>query len=161
MTQKEWSSLLSEATKAAKDLNDKSDLVQRAIDEFEAKLKELSFGIECWLEDWPLSSEPFVTRDDDDRPDEKQKMEVQLGYGRYADHWALLLRDATYCDAGYCVAGDMAWDLQDGDNVRPLNSAPRMLRIEALKRFPSLLEKLIAAAKEATKVIEEARTSLK
>ena len=133
------SQFYSQLSATAKDLNDISDELGKCIGEIDVALKKLNLGVSVWV---PIN-------EDNGSPEESWYWSEDIGYAKVGANWGICLRR---------VAGDY----QGGDEAEReeswlFNDAPRALRILAIGKIPTLLEKL---SKEAVVTANEIRARL-
>jgi len=127
---------ISDLTPIAKQLNEKTDEINKTISTINEKLARLNFGIEVWLDN-PWNALSSSTRD-------QGKTRVRdvsyLGYDRLGDKWQLAIKD---------VEEEITLDENGDECVEQLNpeyvallQASRDLRLAALKKLPELLDEL-------------------
>lgn len=116
----------------SKSLNEASDALSKQIAQVEGALNELKLGVSAWV---------TITRYETDaelkvngKPETVTKVEY-LGYGKYQGKWALL----------YCTSLE---EYPEYETNVPLREAPRMERLSAVDKLPSLVEAIQAKAKE-------------
>jgi Asp-tRNA(Asn)/Glu-tRNA(Gln) amidotransferase C subunit len=155
MTEVEFSRLLAELTSTAKVLNDKSDSINGVIKMFEQKLREISLGLEVWLTE-PLTSEARLREDQNGEDEEFGTEDEELGLTKIGTEWCLAVRTAYYKyeDDSY---GHRETILSNADTPVRLLDCSRALRIEAIKKFPALVQAMNAEAQAAVKAIEAAK----
>jgi hypothetical protein len=116
---------------ASQSLNEKSNLLNKQILEVQHALQKLSLGIEAYVEIYSTM----------DRSGEKHV--YQVGYTRLGGKWALAAADYFTGDA------DETW------NEQTLLEAPRTIRIQAVEKFPDLIQKLVEKVNEAARSAAE------
>ena len=85
------------------------------------------------------------------------RVETSVGYARGADGWGLFVKRIAYR-----AKPSSPLNAEDPEPVNvnkwlPLSEASRATRIDALRAFPKLLERLKAAAESAVEAIEQAK----
>ena len=136
----------------AKKLNAASDVLNAALQTIEWKLNAMGVGIEVFLESDPLKTSAYEQIGDG--PD-RQFWVDELGYGRYGDVWALLVRSSR-CVEGLSERGfpeTTSYDVEE----KPLLKAARALRVAAVPLLPSLIEAIESAAGEMLASVEQAK----
>jgi hypothetical protein len=121
---------LKNLTSLSKSLNEASDALSNQIARIEAALNELKLGLTVWV----VISRSFSESGD--------SYEESLGYGKSAGKWGLL------------YATELS-DEPESWSVVFLRDAPRLEKIEAVKKLPVLLEAIEAKAAEVTKLASE------
>jgi hypothetical protein len=133
----------------ANSLNQKSDLLSQKIVEIESALNQYKLGIWAWLD------EPLLYRMESDGNGHDFEVAHVLGYGKIRDKWGILLHERPDFDP---------------ETIDPifLKDAPRDIRICAVDRIPTLIERIAEKAAELsqqitekTKVAERIAASLK
>ena len=155
MTEVEFSRLLSDLAKTAENLNRESDSINELIERFQETLRKLNIGLEVWLTSDPISSaECKVEAYDEMVPG---SLDVHLGFIKSPplDEWMLVTRRTWYRRSGE------DWQLLSTERAIPLLAASRKDRIDALEKFPALLNLLKDEAESALKAIERAKKFVK
>jgi hypothetical protein len=129
----------SQLSTAAKDLNDISDELGKCIAEIDVALRKLNLGVVVWV---PI-------REDSGVPEASWYWSEDIGYAKVGANWGICLRKVT----GDYQGGDEAEEVESW----LFNDAPRSLRISAIGKIPTLLEKL---SKEAVKTTNDIRARL-
>lgn len=101
-------------------LNDATDGLTKKLEALEKKIAQTRVGVVIWL-DIPMKSDP-------NEPASSQAS-WKLGYTKYGDNWRLLVSPEH-----------KSWP------PFPLLKAPRMVRVEACKMLPRLIEMLTERA---------------
>jgi len=85
------------------------------------------------------------------------RVEISVGYARGADGWGLFVKRVAYrAKPSSPLTGEEPEPVKV-DKWLPLSEASRATRIDALRAFPKLLERLKAAAESAVEAIEQAK----
>lgn len=156
-------SQLEKLASLSKTLNNKTDAINAAILRLEKRLAEMNIGLEVWL-GVALAEEGYFTRTNDRGeiidPDGWSAMySVELGYAKFNDEWHIVSRrtlDLYAPDDGYGL-GEMIFNRRiESGPLRPLTSAPRAVRIEAMQYMDSLIAMIISTAEKHIKIIDEA-----
>ncbi len=147
---------LKDLTPLSKRLNTASDELNEAIESIQRKINTLSLGVEVWLTDAQAELSHEILTDDDTRYARVQ----ELGYGRFGDNWALLVRTADY---------ELRRDESDGDwlyanpehplhvRVQPLLKTSRQIRVKAVDLIPGLVDALQRSATTVVDAVEKAK----
>jgi hypothetical protein len=128
------SSSFSKLSSAAKDLNNVSDELGRAISTIDLVLQRLNLGVPSWV----------VVVSGDDRFD-CDYWSRDIGYAKISGRWGIALRARS---------GDNRFPEDEASEMWVFNDAPRWQRIEALEKIPDLLEQLIKDAETTTKTLK-------
>ena len=147
---------LSSLTKLSKTLNEKSNQSNKLLQDLERKLVAMNLGVEVWLMNSPLTS--LITTVSDDSDDEitrewKHSTDEVLGFGRFGDKQALLVKTIEY-DANH----NGGWDIAHQGRPQLLLSASRELRVKALEKVKLLLDELEDEAKKIIESIQEGKS---
>ena len=131
---------------SAKELNDLADKASKAIQHIEGHLTKASLGVECTLGEI-LAIEGGK--------------ELRLGYGRVGQNWCLIVDEKP-------AAGEKPGSsklLGSGNSRIALASAPRHMRILALRQIPNIISTLAKVGMEmvsaATVDMDSINTALK
>ncbi len=158
MTEVEFARLLSQLTETAATLNRKSDSINKLIEQFQATLQKMNIGFEVWLTSDPLDSRKWTEKDDDDKVVATGSTDQELGFARFYNEWALMVRTAVYRDDPEIY---QSADLIETRNVGRLLEDSRATRIAALRLFPALAAQMQQEAATAIKNIEDAEKFVK
>lgn len=141
---------ISDLTPIAKQINDKSNAINKTISTINEKLARLNFGIEAWL-DKPWSALSSSTRD-------QGKARIRdvsyLGYDRLGDKWQLAIKHVEE-EITLDEDGDECIEQLNPEYV-PLLQASRDLRLAALKKLPELLDDLKSRGQNILDTIADA-----
>ncbi len=131
-------SSLNQIASLSKTLNETSDQLSKSIAEVESALNRYALGIWAWIDE-PLAEEE-VQGHTDSAADVFHQVQ-RLGYGKHRGTWGLLVASGI----------EEFWP----DNVKTtfLREAPREIRLQAIAKFPQLLQDL---AKRLAETTEEA-----
>lgn len=144
---------INELSNLASKLNQKSDTLNKTIEDIEAKLNKLNLGVEAWLENHCVE----IGDPDHDRDEEvTSRDEILLGFARFEDGWHLAIKDTV---AEKDADGDFI--TADVRSIRTLLTAPRNVRIKAMGLIPRLLDQIKAEAESLLKDIDAAEQSAK
>jgi hypothetical protein len=114
----------------SKSLNEASDTLSKQIARIDAALNELKLGLTAWV---------VVSRSSTELGDVYKE---SLGYGKSAGKWGLLYATEDESDPE-------SW------SAVLLRDAPRMEKIDAVKKLPDLLAAIASRAEEVTKLATE------
>jgi hypothetical protein len=158
MTEFDFPSQFAALSNAASRLNAESDAINQLIEQLQEKLRALSIGLEAWilLQTEPGSIAPGP-RAGVPSPPATVRVETSLGYARSTDGWGLYVKRIAYRAK---PASPFLAEEPEPVTVNKwlkLSDASRTIRIDALRAFPKLLEKLKAAAESAVDAIEQAK----
>ena len=118
---------------AANTLNAASDKLGTSVANLDVALKKLNLGISSWVHFREGSSDDGYYYSYQD-----------IGYAKIGGTWGLAIKT---------VSGDVR-NLEDEECEQwSFNEAPRNLRVQAVKKIPDLLEKLIKDAADITKKV--------
>ena len=120
---------------AAKDLNNVSDELGRAITAIDAVLQRLNLGVAAWV---------AVHGDRDEQG--MNYWSRDIGYAKVNNRWGISLRSRE---------GNYNWPDEEDCETWLFNDAPRWQRVESVEKIPDLLEQLIKDAEATTKRIKE------
>src|SRR5450759_663168 len=158
MTEVEFSKLLSNLTKTAEALNQKSDSINQTIGAIETRLREINVGIETWLFEHPIKSRRLFQDQDGDEI-ERGTRDEELGFAKLEDggpaEWRFVVRSAEYAN------GDSCPTLKETGNYRLLRDCSRKMRIAGLERIPRLIALMDHEASEAVRAIDDAKKLVK
>jgi len=115
---------------AARTLNSASDELSVATSVLDAALERLYLGISAWVQ---------ISGGDDE--DSSYWWGRDIGYTRIKDAWRIALRTRS----GYVDQPD-----EDSEEQWPFAEAPRWMRIEAVAKFPELLDALLKQTQDTT-----------
>lgn len=146
----EVSGLLAEIQQGAQELNGASDSINLTIGAIEQKLVEANVGLECWLD-----SEPIFRGDGESWVDDRDAKhtgwkETVLGFAKLDEGWKLAVREREIDAKGL-------QQTVENREPTPLWRASRLLRIAALKKMPTLLQRIRYALDEALEAIASAK----
>jgi len=142
---------MKELQRVASNLNNKSDSINSTIQKFQDYLETLNIGLEVWP-DIVLKENPARVVESQDGESPLVLESMTLGYCRLGDKWCFALRLETSIED---VDGYEDGNVDIGQPT-PLLKASRGIRIEALKKFPVLVEAIKKDAEAALEAIEEA-----
>ena len=163
MSEFDFSSQFASLSNTAARLNAESDSINLLIAQLQEKLRALNLGLEAWvlLQAEPGSLPAPVPRGVGlaarSAPPTTVKVETSVGYARGADGWGLFVKRIAYRAK---PSNPLIGEEPEPVNVNkwlPLSEASRATRIDALRAFPKLLERLKAAAESAVEAIEQAK----
>jgi hypothetical protein len=146
---------INELSDLSRKLNQKSDALNATISSINQKLAKLNFGVEAWVEDFPIECDDFSTTTFDGEPKEPEASAILLGYCYVEDGWQLAVKDVTL----HLRSGDFGHtynEATDSMRPRPLLKASRELRFKAASVIPALLDEIKAAAAVLLNGIEKA-----
>lgn len=152
----------------AKQINSATDEFQQTLEFIQQELNSLALGVEAWLGSDALSH--CVTSNwmevhghvkrvvySDETEDEqvvyhRSVEEQELGYARFGDSWALMVRTVSWSEEKQGTT----WGMEDGEEFseldrKPLLRSARDIRVKAVDLIPKLID---ALRDEASKVIE-------
>jgi len=115
----------------SKSLNEASDALSKQIARIEAALNELKLGLTVWV----VISRSFSETGE-------HSYQESLGYGKSAGKWGLLYATEENDDP-------------DSWSAVSLRDAPRLEKIDAVKKLPVLLEAIESKAREVTRLATE------
>jgi hypothetical protein len=119
---------------AAKNLNNVSDELGKAVASIDAVLQSLGLGVSTWT---PIS-------EGSELPEDTHYWHRDVGYTKVGHRWGIALRD---------VSGDYQWPERENCDLWLFNEAPRWLRIEGVAKIPALLDALIKKVEETTEAV--------
>ncbi len=126
---------------SAANLNKVAEGLAQAISDVEHLLKRLNLGVEAWVE---------INRQESSNG---KFWAHEVGYARIGPRWCLAVREVE----GHEAAEPDDWYTRE----YPFNESPRRLRVDAVKKLPSLLNELAAnadgTAKDLTKEVADAQ----
>lgn len=131
---------MAELAAAAEMLNAKTDQLNALIDDFEEALEKTNVGVTVWLEGM-ICEKPLGRTD---------VQGYAIGYERCDGKWKVTVRAE-----GRNAEGETTMAAP----VIALSSAPRIVRVEAVKRFEELAQNLTAKAKEYAVSIDAATSA--
>jgi len=147
---------INELSNLASKLNQKSDTLNKTIEDLETKLNKLNLGVEAWLE----SCDAHAIMIGDPSYDEDKRItsreETFLGFYRFDDGWHLAVKETiAEKDAdGHFVTADVIL-------IGSLLTASRNVRIKAMALVPQLLDAIKAEAESLLKDINAAEEAAK
>ena len=141
---------IAELSPLAKQVNQKTDEINRVISTLNDKLAKLNLGIEVWL-DHPRNA--LAVSDWEDEATHRERTFWFFGYDRLGDKWQLAVKEVTE-----------ELTIEDGEeNVEevnpkffPLLSASRTLRLAALEQIPRLLDQMKEEGKKLLETVSAA-----
>lgn len=166
---------LNDLNPLAKRLNAATDEFNQVLEAIQERLNALALGVEAWLDQsvhqeltrevdrtWAEHHGRQVENWPEDFNDEvilRRSVSVrELGYGRFGDGWALLVRTMTYHEAkdadGWSVVADEPAEERER---KPLLRSARQLRVEAVDLIPNLIERLHYEASQVIDAVEKAK----
>ncbi len=159
MTEFDFTSQFAALSDTAARLNAESDAINHLIEQLQEKLRALNIGLEAWV---LLLSEPgpAIARNSlggilpSPAP---VKVETSVGYARSANGWGLYVKRISYRAQPDYPFLPVKPEPVAVNKWLKLSDASRAIRINALQAFPTLLEKLKAAADSAVDAIEQAK----
>jgi len=138
----------------SKRLNAATNELNQALQTIQDKLNAMAVGIEVWLVDRLEESDWNDITDTYNEPTGERQFFVQeLGYGRFGDGWALIVRERRCVENS---SGESTW-YDSGAPDKPLLKAPRNIRIAAVPLIPKLIDEIERAATSALLRIEQAK----
>jgi hypothetical protein len=159
MAEFDFTSQFAALSDTAARLNAESDAINQLIEQLQEKLRALNIGLEAWV---LLQSEPgpAIARGSrvGVRPSPTPvRVETSVGYARSADGWGLYVKRISYRAQPTSPFLPVMSELVAVNKWLKLSDASRAIRIDALEAFPTLLERLKAAAESAVNAIEQAK----
>lgn len=160
MTEFDFTTQFAALSDAAARLNAESDAINQLIDQLQEKLRALNVGLDAWV---LVQSEPGSTMAPGPsalgtpRTPTTVRVETSLGYARGVDGWGLYVKRISYRAKPSSPFLPEEPDPVTVNKWLKLSDASRAVRIEALRAFPKLLEKLKASADSAVDAIEQAK----
>jgi hypothetical protein len=150
---------LSKLDSLAQSLNSKTDQLNASIERLQKRLGAMKIGLEVWA-GVPLGEEPpFVRKNDADEPLDPENWwasySINLGYAKFNDEWQIVTRRELSVYSPNAYDGNWERYIEVGP-VRPLTSAPRAIRIEAIPHLDGLVDELIKKAKSSVEAIDDA-----
>lgn len=159
MSEFDFTSQFAALSDAAARLNAESDAINQLIDQLHEKLRALNIGLEAWvlLQTEPGSATTPGPRAGIPAPPTTVRVETSVGYARSVDGWGLYVKRIAYR-----AKPPTLFLVEEPEPVTvnkwlKLSDASRAIRIDALRAFPKLLERLKAAAESAVDAIEQAK----
>ena len=141
-------------------INTASNELTHALEQIELRLNTLRIGVEVWA-DTPISTSDYrsETNVDGDPTGARSYQMIELGYGRLANGWGLILRTRTFVETPI-GNGLYDTDVYTGEIAEPtaLSGAPRTTRIKAVAILPELLQMI---EREGNAVIEQVEAGKK
>jgi hypothetical protein len=116
---------------AAKNINQASDELAKAVSPIEPILARLNIGVATW------------TKISGDEDEEGAYWSRDVGYCKLNSGWKLAIR-TTHGHNGYDQHSEETWEFND---------APRYIRVEAIGKIPQLLDDIAARAEQTTRQI--------
>lgn len=146
----------------AKKLNEKTDEFSNYLEAIQTTINSFSLGVEAWLNNYELSRELTYRDDQDPRAADQRTVHVkELGYGRFGDEWAILVRQMEYTEAKEYRSGVGEWDFEEGSlhelSRKPLLRSSRGTRVRAVELIPKLIDALRDEATRVIEAVEQAR----
>jgi hypothetical protein len=160
MTEFDFTAQFADLSDVAARLNAESDTINQLIDQLQEKLRALNIGLDAWI---LLRSEPGSALASGApmlgklRIQTTVRVETSLGYARGVDGWGLYIKRISYRAKPSSPFIPEEPDPVTVNKWLKLSEASRAVRIDALRAFPKLLEKLKAAAAAAVDAIEQAK----
>lgn len=147
---------LNDLAKVSKELNAKSNEVNKILQDLEKKLVAMNLGIEVWIPDSPLSSEKKTEEEENQDGDvigsHRVSVDEVLGFdGRRLVHKTVYYREDP------AINWQKTWQVEQELSSQPLLQASRDLRIEAMNHIEPLINALIEKGKRMIKGIEQGR----
>jgi len=147
---------INELSDLSRTLNQKSDKTNSIISTINKKLASLNFGLEVWVEDWPITSgdlKKVYSGQTGLLP--RQKSVTYLGYCNIEDGWQLAAKTGTLVEDWDKDSEDTFTELTEVE-YQPLLKAAREIRVEALPLVPKLLDEIKRKAESLLKSIDDA-----
>jgi hypothetical protein len=144
---------ISELSELSRKLNQKSDKINSIIATINKKLAAQNFGLEVWLEHWPIESGNFEKLSDEMLP--REKSVTYLGYCNVEDEWQLATKSGTLVEDVNRDVGEIFTELTEVSYNALLKEA-RSIRVKALPLVPRLLDHLKVEAESLLKFIDQA-----
>ena len=158
MTEVTLHNAFSSLEQLAKNLNDSSDEVNRALADAEAKLVSLNIGLEIW------HSEELDRRGATGsyRPNEvNEHVSDVLGFARVGGKWCLAVKSVTMATGFFEGDPDCPYTNEYLDRApEPLMRQSRNLRIKALTVLPDFLKHMASDVRETSRKVEIAISRL-
>lgn len=153
MTDTEFFQQISTLDETASTLNKKAASINDLITTFEDKLRQTNLGLEVWLARYPISSRASYEENREGEPFETGTEDEELGFALLASgQWGLAVRTANYDNENTFKTADVTTCLRESN---------RKTQIEALKRFPLLVDQMNREAVEAVRTIDAAQNLAK
>lgn len=149
---------LGELAAAAAELNKASDQLNAVIENFEDRLAEAGVGLTHWMEDElnVVERSPWQTNFDADAEAHWESCSGWvLGYMKIDGVWRVVVRRMGINR----VNADHEWEFfaTRDQHARPLVNAPRVVRLEALRKLEALAAQLTERMRDYTDGILEAQ----
>lgn len=152
---------LKELSPVVKIVNQNRNEINSTIADLNVKLETMHIGIE--VANVHLHNSGWeISRNDDGEPLARVRTAHFLGYGKIDDKWQM-----TYCPCDETQEYTFGAPERSGQNdkttfsdpaVTALLQAPHLIRLEALRALPKLLDVLKACAEEELKIIAETKS---
>jgi hypothetical protein len=149
--------LFEELERSANELNEYADSINLSIKNTEERLAPMNIGVELFLEEPLLESDPEASQAADENGDIYVITEAYqdlLGFGKAPeDGWCLLIKRVQVQDSHREGGNDEVSHSETPLKNYPLLQASRELRILALGRIPELLKALTTAVDRRVEAI--------
>jgi hypothetical protein len=146
---------LGELSTLSAQLNQATEVLNSIIRDLERGLAATKVGVSVWLE----ADAPFIT---DfllaETKNGKKRNGWQLGYGKIADAWRILVRPVhEYWETPTEDPTEGYWVIEDCGEAVALANAPRQVRVEAAPHFERLIIELSNKVKKFLVNVEDAK----